>query len=177
MIRGLGVVALTAVVATTTASATGVPLKAFARPHHTYDNLPPAVKSLAPDVANARRVATAIDNKRNTYLVYVTLMKNNQVCAVLTQGSAYSERCTPQPILFVKGRQSFSVFRGLLGGVVGNDVIRIVLVGHGRQISVPLTTDHGFIFGCPAPSACASWVKAVVGYNSAGKVISRETVA
>ena len=176
MVRGLGVVALTAVVATTAASAAGVPLKAFARPHHTYDNLPATAKSLVPVVANSRRVATAIDTKRNRYLVYVTLLKNKQVCTVLTQGSAYSERCAPQQILFVKGRQSFSVFRGLVGGVVANDVTKVVLVGRGKQKAVPLTTDHGFIFGCPAPSTCASWVKTVVGYNSAGKMISRETV-
>jgi hypothetical protein len=41
---------------------------------------------------------------------------------------------------------------------------------------VPLTTDHGYIFGCPAPSTCASWVKTVVGYNKAGKIVSRENV-
>ena len=69
------------------------------------------------------------------------------------------------------------MLRGLIGSVVANDVVRIALVGHGHRRSVPLTTDHGFIFGCPAPSTCASRVTTVVGYNSAGKVISHETVS
>jgi hypothetical protein len=176
--RRVGVFTLFALVAATAAAAAGPQqtLKAFQRPHHAYDNLPAAAKDLAPNVLNSRRVATALDSKRNQFLVYVTLMKNKQVCSVLIQGKSYSARCTPQPILFQTGRESFSVIKGLVGGVAANDVTRIVLVGGSKKKAIPLTTDNGYIFGCPAPSTCASWVKTVVGYNKAGKVISRETV-
>ena len=177
--RRLGVFTLFALTAASVAAAAAGPpqtLMAFARPHHPYDNLPAAAKTLAPNVANSRRVATAVDSKKNQFLVYVTLMKNKQVCSVLIQGKTYSDRCTPQPILFQTGRESFSVIKGLIGGVAANDVTRLVLVGGSKKKTIPLTTDHGYIFGCPAPSTCASWVKTVVGYNKAGKIISRETV-
>ena len=176
--RRLGVVSVFALVAATAAAAAGPPqtLKAFARPHHAYDNLPAAAKTFTPNVVNSRRVATAVDSKKNQFLVYVTLMKNKQVCSVLVQGKSYSARCTPQPILFQTGRESFSVIKGLIGGVAANNVTRVVLVGGSKRKTVPLTTDNGYIFGCPAPSTCASWVKTVVGYNKAGKIVSRETV-
>jgi hypothetical protein len=179
MVGRLGVFSVFALVAATAATAAGppAPLKAFARPHHPYDNLPAAAaKGLAPNVVNSRRVATAVDSKKNQFLVYVTLMKNNQVCSVLVQGKAYSSRCTPQPILFQTGRESFSVVKGLVAGVAANNVTRLVFTGGSKRKAVPLTTDNGYIFGCPAPSTCAGWVKTVVGYDKAGKVISRETV-
>jgi len=178
MVRRLGVVSAFALVAATAAAAASPSqtLKAFARPHHAYDNLPAAAKALAPNVVNSRRVATAVDSKKNQFLVYVTLMKNKQVCSVLVQSKSYSARCTPQPILFQTGRESFSVIKGLIGGVAANNVTRVVLVGGSKRKTVPLTTDNGYIFGCPAPSTCASWVKSVVGYNKAGKIVSRETV-
>jgi hypothetical protein len=178
MVRRLGVVSVFALVAATAATAAGPPqtLLAFKRAHHAYDNLPAAAKTLAPNVVNSRRVATAVDSKKNQFLVYVTLMKNKQVCSVLVQGKGYSARCMPQAILFQTGRESFSVIKGLIGGVAANDVTRLVLAGGSKRKAVPLTTDHGYIFGCPAPSTCASWVKTVVGYNKAGKIVSRETV-
>ncbi len=178
MVRRLGVVSVFALVAATAATAAGPPqtLKAFARPHHAYDNLPAAAKTLTPNVVNSRRVATAVDSKKNQFLVYVTLMKNKQVCSVLVQGKWYSARCMPQAILFQTGRESFSVIKGLIGGVAANNVTRLVLTGGSKRKTVPLTTDHGYIFGCPAPSTCAGWVKTVVGYNKAGKIVSRETV-
>ena len=176
MVRGFGVFALIALVAAATAAGAGVPIKAFARPHHAYDNLPAAAQTFAPNVVNSRRVATAIDAKKNQFLVYVTLMKDNRVCSVLVQGKAYSARCTPQPLLFETGRESFSVVKGLIGGVAANSVTRIVLTGGSKRKTIQLTPDNGYIFGCPAPSTCASWVKTVVGYNAAGKIVSRETV-
>jgi len=169
-------VTLVSLIAATTAAGAGVPLKAFARPHHSYDNLPPAAKSLLPEVANSRRVATAIDTKKNQFLVYVTLMKDKRVCSVLVQGKSYSASCTPQPILFTTGRHSFSVVKGLIGGVAANDITRVVLVGSSKSKAITLTPDNGYIFGCPAPSTFDSWVKTVVGYNAAGKIVSRETV-
>ena len=179
MVRRLGVVSVFALVAATAATAAGPPtqtLLAFKRAHHAYDNLPAAAKTLAPNVVNSRRVATAVDSKKNQFLVYVTLMKDKQVCSVLVQGKGYSARCMPQAILFQTGRESFSVIKGLIGGVAANDVTRLVLTGGSKRKAVPLTTDHGYIFGCPAPSTCAGWVKTVVGYNKAGKIVSRETV-
>ena len=178
MVRRLGVVSVFALVAATAAAAAGPPqtLKAFARPHHAYDNLPAAAKTFTPNVVNSRRVATAVDSKKNQFLVYVTLMKNKQVCSVLVQGKSYSARCTPQAILFQTGRESFSVIKGLIGGVAANNVTRLVLMGGSKRKTVPLTTDHGYIFGCPAPSTCAGWVKTVVGYDKTGKIVSRETV-
>jgi hypothetical protein len=68
------------------------------------------------------------------------------------------------------------VYNGLVGGVAANDVKRVVLQGGSRQMRVPLTSDNGYIFGCPAPSKCAAWVKTVLGYNAAGKLISRESL-
>ena len=41
---------------------------------------------------------------------------------------------------------------------------------------MPLSSDNGYIYGCPAPSKCAAWVKTVLGYNAAGKQISTQTV-
>jgi len=181
MVRGFGVFALVALVAATAAAAAGPPggtLKAFTRPHHPYDNLPAAAKQLIPTVVNSRRVATAVDSKtkKNQFLVYVTLMKDNKVCSVLVQGKGYSASCTPQPLLFATGRETFSVNKGLIGGVAANNVTRLVLVGGSKREAIKLTSDNGYIYGCPSPSTCASWVKTIVGYDAAGKIISHETV-
>ena len=158
--RRLGVVSVFALVAATAAAAAGPPatLKAFARPHHAYDNLPAAAKAFAPNVVNSRRVATALDSKKNQFLVYVTLMKNKQVCSVLVQGKSYSARCTPQPILFQTGRESFSVIKGLIGGVAANNVTRLVLAGarSARRCPSPPTTATSSAAPRRAPAPAGS---------------------
>jgi len=151
-------------------------LKAFKRPKHSYDNLPAAAKSMNSTLISSRRVATAVDTKKHQYYVYVTQMKNAAACVVLIQGAGYSPHCKPSSSLFETGRETVSVSSGLIGGVAQNDVKKIVLVGKSQKKTVPLTSDNGFIYGCPAPTNCAKWVTKVLGYNAAGKLVSTETI-
>jgi len=183
--RRLGVILtiLALLVPATTLAANPVPqpnlaagLKVFKRSKHSYDNLPTAAKSFQADVVVSRRVATAVDTKKNQYYVYVTQMKNKTACVVLIQGSGYAPHCKPESFLFEKGRETVSVASGLIGGVAQNDVKKLVLVGRSKRKVIPLTTDNGFIYGCPAPTNCAKWVTTVLGYNASGKLVSTESV-
>jgi hypothetical protein len=151
-------------------------LKAFKRSKRSYDNLPAAAKPMAPTVVSSRRVATAVDTKKRQYYVYVTQMKNKSTCVVLIQGAGYAPHCKPSSIVFETGRETSSVSSGLIGGVAQNDITKIVLVGKSKRKTVPLTSDNGFIYGCPAPTSCAKWVTTVLGYNAAGKLVSTESV-
>jgi hypothetical protein len=174
--RLLGGGILAALVIAAAAGAAASPtLPVFKRAAHGYDKLPPVAKKVG-TVVVSRRVATALDAKRRPYLVYATLMRDRSICILLVQSNSYRARCAPGGALFGQGRETFSVIKGLIGGVAANDVTRLVLAGGSKRKAVPLTTDHGYIFGCPAPSTCASWVKTVVGYNKAGKIVSRENV-
>ena len=182
VLRGLGVVLSVALVATAVAVAAAPQnmakdLKAFKRARRAYDALPAAAKQLAPTVTASRRVATAVDAKKRRYYVYVTLMKNDTACVVLIPGKSFTSHCTPTRLLFERGlRETTSVANGLIGGVAENDIKKIVLTGGGKRKTIPLSTDNGYLFGCPAPGTCAKWVRQVVGYNAAGKLVSREDV-
>lgn len=151
-------------------------LKAFKRPAHAYDKLPAQATLLTPNVVASRRVATAVDAKKRSYYVYVTQMKDKSACIVLFQGKSYSSHCKAATLLFETGRETTSSVNGLIGGVAQNDVKKIVLTGGSKKMTIPLTTDNGYLWGCPAPTSCAKWVRTVLGYNAAGKLVSREDV-
>ncbi len=168
---GGGFLAALAVAAVAVAATS--PLPVFQRSAHAYDKLPAVAKPIGA-VQISRRVATALDTKRRPYLVYATLMKNQSVCVLLVQSNSYRSRCTPNALLFAPGRYTFSVIKGLIGGVAGPTVKKVVLVGKTSRKTIPLTTDGGYIYGCPAPTNCATWVREVLGYSSAGKLISTE---
>ena len=160
-------------VAAVAVAATSPPLPVFNRPAHAYDRLPPSVKKIGA-VATARRVATAVDAKRRPYLVYATLMKDQSVCVVLYQSNSYGARCAPGTALFTGDRYTFSVIKGLIGGVAASNVKKVVLVGKTARKTIALTSDGGYIYGCPAPTNCATWVREVLGYSAAGKLVSTE---
>jgi hypothetical protein len=178
----LGVVFAVALVCTAVAVAAGPPnlanaLKVFHRAHHAYDNLPAAGKPLVANVTVSRRVATAEDAKKHKFFVYVTQMKNKSACIVLFQGTGYSSHCKAVTLLFDKSRHTTSVTSGLIGGVAQNDVKKIVLAGKGgKRKVIGLTSDNGYLWGCPAPGNCAKWVDTVLGYNAKGKLVSRESI-
>jgi hypothetical protein len=179
----VGVVAVATLVCAAVALAATPPkpnlangLKAFKRPQHAYDVLPKSAKALAPAVVSSRRVATAVDTKKNQYYVYITQMRNKQACIVLIQGQAVSSHCKPVTLFFDQDRKTTSVTSGLIGGVAENDVTKIVLVGGGKRKTITLTPDNGYLWGCPAPTNCAKWVRNVLGYNAAGTLISTEQV-
>ncbi len=151
-------------------------LKTFKRAHHAYDVLPAAAKELAPNVVVSRRVATAVDAKKHSYFVYVTQMQDKTACIVLVQGKGVTSQCKPVTLLFEAGRETTSAVSGLIGGVAQNDVKKIVFTGGSKKLTIPLTPDNGYLWGCPAPQKCANWVQAVLGYNAAGKLVSREPV-
>lgn len=152
-------------------------LKAFKRAHHAYDNLPAQAKTLAANVVASRRVATAVDKKKHKYYVYVAQMKDKTACIVLVQGTSATSDCLPVTLLFEPGRrETTSTANGLIGGVAQNDVKKIVLTGGSKKLTIPLTTDNGYLWGCPAPTNCAKWVRTVLGYDAAGKIVSRESV-
>lgn len=150
-------------------------LKAFKRPHHAYDILP-KLSTPFNGVATSRRVATAVDAKKHSYYVYVTEMQNKTACIVLIQGKSFSSHCKPETFMFQAGQETLSVTSGLIGGVAQDPVTKVVLTGGSKRLTVPLTTDNGFLYGCPAPANCAKWVRQVIGYNAAGKIVSRESV-
>src|SRR5690348_5405330 len=116
------------VVAAVAAAATTppLPLHVLKRSAHGYDKLPAVAKGVGA-VSVSRRVATAIDKKHNGYLVYVTVMKDKSVCAVLLQGRSYSARCTPQFAMFTSTSRTFSVVKGLIGGVAADGIKKVVL--------------------------------------------------
>ena len=182
MSRRLGVIlaVLALVVPAATWAATSpnpvAALKVFKRAKHSYDNLPTAAKALAPNVVASRRVATAVDTKKHQYYVYVTQMKNKTACVVLIQGQGYAQHCQPEGLIFETGRETVSVTNGLIGGVAQNDITKLVLVGGSKRKTIPLTTDNGFLYGCPAPTNCAKWVTRVLGYNASGKLVSTEPI-
>lgn len=161
------------VVAAAAAAATSPPLPVFQRSAHAYDKLPVVAKSVGA-VQVSRRVATAIDTKKRAYLVYATLMKDKSVCVLLVQSDSYRARCAPGTALFAPGRETYSVIKGLIGGVAATTVKKVVLVGQTARKTIALTKDGGYIYGCPAPTNCATWVREVLGYSSAGKLISTE---
>jgi hypothetical protein len=176
-VRVLGVTTLLALVLAAVASAAVTnDLRAFHRARHGYDALPKSAAQLAADATATRRVATALDSGKRAYFVYVSLQKDQKVCTILVQSIGYTANCTPDPLYFEKTRRTSTIYNGLVGGVAANDVKKIVLQGGSKRKTVPLTSDNGFLYGCPAPSKCASWVKMVLGYNAAGKLISRETI-
>lgn len=156
------------------AAASAPPLHAFKRKAHAYDKLPAVAKSVGA-VRVSRRVATALDTKKRPYLVYATEMKDKSICVLLVQSNSYSARCAPGFALFAPGRQTMSVIKGLIGGVASDNVKKVVLVGKTTRKTIPLSKDGGYIYGCPAPTNCATWVRAVLGYNAAGKLISTES--
>jgi hypothetical protein len=149
------------------------PLHVFSRKAHSYDTLPKVAKKVGA-VQSARRVATAVDSKKRPYLVYAALLKNKQICVLLVQSYTYAAKCAPSGALFETGRQTFSVIKGLIGGVASNQVKKVVLVGKTARKTIPLTSDGGYIYGCPAPTNCATWVREVLAFNAAGKQISVE---
>ena len=163
------------VVAAVAAAATTppLPLHVFKRPAHSYDKLPAVAKGVGA-VKVSRRVATAVDKKHNGYLVYVTMMKDKSVCVVLAQGRSYSARCALPASMFSSTTRTFSVIKGLIGGVVADGVKKVVLVGKTARKTLTLTSDGGYIYGCPPPTNCATWVREVLAYNAAGKLISTE---
>lgn len=178
--RGVGVVLAASVIVTGSAVAAGHPnlaaaLKAFKRPHHTYDNLPPLAIKI-PDVVSSRRIATAVDLKKNNFYVYVTQMKNKTACVILISGRVASSQCRPETLMFDANRQTQSVASGLIGGVAQNTVKKIVFTGGSKRLTVPLTADNGYLYGCPPPGTCAKWVRLIVGYDAKGKIVSRESV-
>ena len=160
-------------VAAVAVAATSPPLPVFKRSAHAYDKLPPVAKSVG-KVQISRRIATALDTKRRPYLVYATLMQDKSVCVLLVQSNSYGARCAPSAALFTGGRFTFSVIKGLIGGVADSNVKRVVLVGRTARKTIPLTKDGGYIYGCPAPTNCATWVREVLGYSAAGKLVSTE---
>jgi hypothetical protein len=169
----LAALAIAVVAAVAVAATQPPPLKVFSRKAHSYDTLPKVAKKVGA-VQAARRVATAVDTKKRPYLVYAALMKNKQVCVLLVQSYTYAARCAPSGAIFEQGRQTFSVIKGLIGGVASNQVKKVVLVGRTARKTIPLTSDGGYIYGCPAPTNCATWVREVLAYNAAGKQISVE---
>lgn len=179
--RILGVVLVAALALTAVAVAAKAPpnlaagLKAFKRARHAYDALPKLSHPVT-GVANSRRVATAVDTKKQHYYVYVTQMVNKTGCVVLVQAKTFSAHCRPETLMFPPGQETVSVTSGLIGGVAQNDVTKVVLTGGSKRLTVPLTTDNGYLYGCPAPANCAKWVRNVLGYNAAGKLVSRESV-
>jgi hypothetical protein len=178
--RGVGVVLALSIAATGSAMAAGHPnlaaaLKAFKRPHKSYDNLPPLTNKID-GVVSSRRVATAEDLKKNRFYVYVTQMKNKTACVVLVQGRTASSQCRPETLMFDTGRETSTVVSGLIGGVAQNTVKKIVFTGGSKKLTIPLTTDNGYLYGCPPPGTCARWVRTVVGYDAHGKIVSQEPV-
>jgi len=161
------------VLAAVAAAATSPTLPVFKRAAHNYDKLPAVAKSVG-KVQVSRRIATAVDTKRRPYLVYATLMKDKSVCILLVQSDSYRARCAPSTALFAPGRYTFSVIKGLIGGVANSNVKKVVLVGKTARKTIALTKDGGYIYGCPAPTNCATWIREVLGYSSAGKLISTE---
>jgi hypothetical protein len=161
------------IIAAVAAAAVQPPLPVFKRSAHAYDKLPPVAKSVGV-VQISRRVATAVDTKRRPYLVYATLMKGNSVCVLLVQSNSYRARCAPDGAIFARGRETFSVIKGLIGGVANTNVKKVVLVGKTARKTISLTKDGGYIYGCPAPTNCATWIREVLGYSAAGKLISTE---
>ena len=93
---------------------------------------------------------------------------------LLVQSNSYRARCAPGGAVFDPTRRTFSVIKGLIGGVAADGVRKVVLVGPSAKKTIPLTKDGGYIYGCPAPTNCATWVREVLGYNAAGKLISQE---
>ena len=170
---GGGVLAALVVAATAFAAAAPIPIHALKRPAHNYDQLPKVARTVGA-VAVSRRVATALDAKHRPYLVYVTLMKDKSVCTLLVQSNSYRSRCAPSGVVFDRTRKTFSVIKGLIGGIAADGVKKVVIVGASAKKTIPLTKDGGYIYGCPAPTNCATWVHEVRAYNSAGKLISRE---
>jgi hypothetical protein len=172
--RLLGGGILAALVIAAAAGAAASPtLPVFKRAAHGYDKLPPVAKKVG-TVVVSRRVATALDAKRRPYLVYATLMRDRSICILLVQSNSYRARCAPGGALFGQGRETFSVIKGLIGGVAAPTVKKVVLVGTTARKTIPLTKDGGYIYGCPAPTNCATWVRQVLGYSSTGKLISVE---
>jgi hypothetical protein len=166
---------------TTVLAATPVPIKkdlrALTRTRHGYDSLPKFASSFAAEATVTRRVATALDSGKRAYFIYIALMKDNRLCTVLVQQNGYKSSCSPVPLVFSKTLRTTEVFNGLIGGVAANDVKKVVLEGGSKRKQMQLTNDNGYIYGCPAPSKCASWVKTVLGYNAAGKLVSRQPVS
>jgi hypothetical protein len=161
------------------AAAAGVDqdLPVFKRARHPYDTLPKSAASVSAGAKATRRVATALDLANRAYFVYAALMRDGRTCVVLVQSTGYTSSCAPNQLFFEKGRRTATLKKGLVGGVAAKDVTKIVLQGAGKRKTVELTKDHGFLFGCPAPSKCAAWVQTVLGYDKAGKLVSRERVA
>ena len=161
-------------------AATPVPinkdLHVLKRTRHSYDSLPSFASKLAAESTVTRRVATALDSGKRAYFIYIALTKDKRLCTVLVQQNGYTSACSPVPLVFDKGLRTTEVYNGLIGGVAANDVKRVVLQGGSKRKQMQLTSDNGYIYGCPAPSKCAAWVKTVLGYNAAGKLISRQTV-
>jgi hypothetical protein len=177
-VRVMGVTVLLALSLAAVASAAVTnDLRAFHRARHGYDALPKSAAQLASTSTATRRVATALDTAKRAYFVYVSLQKDGKVCTILVQSIGYTANCSPDPLFFEKTRRTSTVFNGLVGGIAANDVKKVVLQGASKRKTVQLTSDNGFLYGCPAPSKCASWVKTVLGYNAAGKLISREQIA
>jgi hypothetical protein len=170
---GGGFVAALVIAAVAAAATPPPPLHVFTRKAHAYDTLPKVAKKVGA-VQSARRVATAVDAKKRPYLVYAALLKNQQICVLLVQSYTYAARCAPGGAIFEQGRQTFSVIKGLIGGVASNQVKKVVLVGKTARKTIPLTSDGGYIYGCPAPTNCATWVREVLAFNAAGKQISVE---
>jgi hypothetical protein len=151
-------------------------LRVLTRARHTYDSLPTYAGALTAKATVIRRVATALDSGKRAYFIYVVLTKDNRLCTVLVQQRGYVSSCTAVPLVFSTTVRTTEVYNGLIGGVAANDVKRVVLQGGSKRKQMTLTADNGYIYGCPAPSKCASWVKTVLGYNAAGKLISRQSV-
>jgi hypothetical protein len=170
---GGGFLAALIIAAGATAAVAPLPLHVFKRSAHNYDTLPKVARKVG-SVQIARRVATALDSKRRPYLVYATLMRDKSVCVLLIQSNTYGARCAPEGAFFNRTRQTFSVIKGLIGGVASDTVKKVVLVGTTARKTLALTKDGGYIYGCPAPTNCATWVREVLGYNAKGKLISTE---
>ena len=127
--------------------------------------------------ANAKRPEPSqADIAKRAYFIYIVVTKDKQLCTVLVQQNGYKADCSALALALEKGRRTTEVYNGLIGGVAADDVKKVVLVGGSKRLTVPLSSDNGYIYGCPAPSKCAAWVKTVLGYNAAGKQISTQTV-
>lgn len=150
--------------------------RALKRAQHSYDSLPQTANELATRATIVRRVATALDSGKRAYFIYIVVTKDKQLCTVLVQQNGYKADCAALALALEKGRRTTEVYNGLIGGVAADDVKKVVLVGGSKRLTVPLSSDNGYIYGCPAPSKCAAWVKTVLGYNAAGKQISTQTV-
>ena len=104
-------------------------------------------------------------------------MKDKTACIVLIQGKSLQLPLqAASPCSSSRDAETTSSVNGLIGGVAQNDVKKIVLTGGSKKMTIPLTTDNGYLWGCPAPTSCAKWVRTVLGYNAAGKLVSRESV-